>query len=106
MSSSLCIEKAKPSQIKRLSILPRFGFTVDFAGRQLVYRQAPILETVFNVWDRGFSMKNFMDVALTQLREIAMPTLQVPACDAVHSDVTQKTNIDESDCEKGNTKSE
>lgn len=70
MSSMLCVEKAKSSALKRLKFLPRFGIVVDFAGREITYRQAPVLETLVNAGLKGFSMKNFMEVAFQQLDEI------------------------------------
>ena len=73
MSNSFSFEKSKPSNMKRLPLLPRFAVTVDVAGRRMTYRQAPLIETIANMWDRGFSMKNFLDVTFEQLSEIELP---------------------------------
>ena len=70
MSNMICVEKSKPSAVKRLKFLPRFGFVVDVAGREITYRQAPVLETLLNLSKKGLSMKNFMEVAFQQLSEI------------------------------------
>lgn len=76
--NAICVEKSnkpKKSKVKRLNFLPRIGLTIDFAGTQITYRQAPILETVVNLFDRGFSMKNLMDVSFEQLQEISLTKL-------------------------------
>ncbi len=70
MSNMICVEKSKPSSLKRLKFLPRVGLVIDFAGQEITYRQAPLLETLVNLRKRGFSMKNLMEVALTQFSEI------------------------------------
>lgn len=73
MSISISIEKARKSRLKRLSFLPRFGFYLDFGGRQVAYRQTPVLETLFNLRKRRLSARDFFDVALQQLVEVDMP---------------------------------
>lgn len=70
MSNMICVDKSKPSAVKRLKFLPRIGFVVDFAGREVTFRGAPIIETLVNLKERGFSVKNFMEVAYSQLSEI------------------------------------
>lgn len=70
MATSISIEKSKPSKLRRLPFLPRLGFTVDFAGVELSYRQAPILEALFNMKDRGISVEKLLEVSTEQLREI------------------------------------
>lgn|GEM_PF-5183632 len=50
--------------------MPRFGFTLDFAGYELNYRQASIFEALVNLKERGFSLKNLLDVSMEQLCEI------------------------------------
>jgi hypothetical protein len=72
MSTMIQVEKSKPSSLKRLKFLPRFGLVVDFAGREFIYRQAPILETLLNLSVRGLSAKSFMEVAMQQLSEIGL----------------------------------
>lgn len=91
MANSICIEKAKPSKIRRLGFLPRLGITIEVGGKQFTYRQAPIIETIVNVMDRGFSFKNLMDVAQEQLREIELPTLK---------SMKEKANNNQTDGEK------
>ena len=76
MANILCVEKSKKSKVRRLAFLPRFGLTVDIGGRQFIYRQAPMLETVVNLFHRGFSMKNLMNVAHDQLSEIELPKVK------------------------------
>lgn len=70
MSNSLSVEKSKPSRVKRLRFLPRVALFVDFGGRELSYRQAPLLETLYNMRGRKFSLKGLLEVAHQQLSEI------------------------------------
>lgn len=73
MSISISVEKTGKSSVKRLSFLPRIGIVIDFGGRQLTYRQTPVLETLLNLRARGFNMKNFVEIAYRQLLEVDMP---------------------------------
>jgi|GEM_PF-1807089 len=73
MSISISVEKSGKSSVKRLPFLPRFGLTVDFGGRRFTYRQTPVLETLHNLRLRGFSMRNFVEIAYRQLMEVEMP---------------------------------
>jgi hypothetical protein len=70
MSNVISVEKSKPSKVKRLKLLPRIGLVIDFAGKELTYRQVPLLETLLNLRDKKLSVKNFMQVAYQQLNEI------------------------------------
>jgi hypothetical protein len=74
MANVFCVHKSKKSSLKRLPFLPRIGVVVDIGGRQFVYRQAPILETLLNMKKTGFSLKNLVDVSFKQLREINIPS--------------------------------
>ena len=82
MANFLCVEKSKKSTLKRLSLLPRIGVVVDFRGRQFIYRQAPILETLVNMRKSGFSLKNLMSVSFKQLKEITLPEQKEIDCDS------------------------
>ncbi len=77
MASQISLEKAKPSNLKRLTFLPRIGITVDFAGKQFIYRQAPIVETLVNLIDRGFNFKNLINVSVEQLNEINLSAVKL-----------------------------
>ncbi len=66
----VALKKSRPSKLKRLKFLPRFGLTVDFAGRELHYRHTPILETLINLKGKKPSFAGLMEVALEQFREI------------------------------------
>jgi hypothetical protein len=72
MGSFLRVEKSKPTSVKRLSFLPRFGVVIDICGKQFTYRQAPILETLFNLIGKGFTLKGLKEVAFQQLAEIEL----------------------------------
>lgn len=76
MANSISIEKAKPSKVRRLKFLPRLGVTIELGGRQITFRHAPIFETLLNVFDRGLSFKNLIEVSREQLREIEIPKLK------------------------------
>jgi len=70
MANSLSFNKSPKSKLKRLSMLPRFGFTVDFAGYEFSYRQAPILEALMNLRGKSISLQTLLDISLKQLEEI------------------------------------
>lgn len=72
MPSFFSVSKTKKSTLKRLSLLPRIGFVMDFGGRKFVFRQAPILETLINLKKEGFSMKAIMEISRKQFNEISM----------------------------------
>jgi hypothetical protein len=73
MANMFSVNKAERSKLRKLPLLPRIGLTVDVAGRQFTYKHAPILETLLNVRERGFSVKNLVRVASEQLAEIGFP---------------------------------
>jgi hypothetical protein len=77
MINSVSFEKAKRSKVQRLGFLPRFAFTLEIGGRQLSYRSAPTIENLVNLWKRGFSMENFIDIAAQQLSEVQLPKLDL-----------------------------
>ncbi len=80
MANQLCIQKIKKSKTRKLPFLPRIGLTLELGNRQIVFRSAPLLETVLNVWQRGFSQKNLMEVGLEELSEINLPKVKKPNC--------------------------
>ncbi len=59
--------------MKRLEFLPRLGIVVDFAGREFSLRQAPFLETLVNLRGKKANLRNWLEVAVVQLREIRLP---------------------------------
>jgi hypothetical protein len=73
MPNSLCVEKSKRTKTRKLPFLPRFGFIVEIGGRQIAYRQVPLTETLLNLRERGFSMKNLVKVAMEQINEVKFP---------------------------------
>jgi hypothetical protein len=72
MAMIVSLEKAKESKLKRLKWLPRIGLMIDVAGYRLSYRNVPIAETVLNLFETGFSMKNLMKVSTQQCREVEL----------------------------------
>ena len=76
MANMLCLQKTEPSKLRRLPLLPRIGITIELAGRQLTYKQAPLLETLLNLKDRGFNLKNLAKVAQEELDEIRFPVIK------------------------------
>jgi hypothetical protein len=69
------MHKSKRTATRKLPFLPRVGLTVDFAGRHFAFRYAPMLETLMNVRERGFSVKNALSVLRAQLDEVGFPSL-------------------------------
>jgi hypothetical protein len=78
MANMFCVQKVERSKLRKLPMLPRFAVTVEFAGRQFIFKQAPFLETLLNVKDRGFSLKNLLKVAAEELDEIRLPAGKRP----------------------------
>ena len=78
MANQFCINKIKKSKTRKLPFLPRIGLTVELGNRQFVLRSAPLLETILNTVERGFSIKNMMDVGFEELKEIKLPALKKP----------------------------
>lgn len=68
------VERTKKTKTRKLPLLPRLGVVVDFGGRRISYRQAPILETMINLVERGFTRSNFDKIIAEQLYEIALPS--------------------------------
>lgn len=71
MAAFISVDKAKVSKLKRLRFLPRFGFTVDVAGYKITYKQAPILETIYNVaFNKKAPYRGLVSVSIQQCKEI------------------------------------
>lgn len=93
MANSISFGKSKPSKLKRLPFLPRFGFTIDVAGMEFNYRYAPIAETLMNMDLKSFSLKALVETSMKQLKEIKIsPDLDATtsAQDAISSSGTTK----------------
>ena len=73
MATMLSVQKSERSKLRKLPFLPRFGFTIEVAGRQLTYRQVPLLETLLNARERGLTLKNLLSVAAEALDEVRFP---------------------------------
>ena len=67
------VDKKKPSKTRKLPFLPRFGIYVDFAGREFIYKQTPLLETALNLQERGISVSNLLKLMVEQFSEIEFP---------------------------------
>jgi hypothetical protein len=68
--TSINSKKSPKSKIKRLSFLPRFGFTIDFLGYQFNYKQAPIIETLINI--KKSKGRGIIAVSKDQFNEIKL----------------------------------
>ncbi|MEZ4743136.1 MAG: hypothetical protein R3B45_11945 [Bdellovibrionota bacterium] len=73
MGMELKIEKKKSTKTRKAPILPRLGIYIDFCGREIVYRQIPVLETALNLHERGLSMTNLLKITMEQFAEIQFP---------------------------------
>ena len=69
------IERTSRTRTRKLPFLPRLGLVIDIGGRRISYRQAPVLETLFNLLERGATRSNFDKIIAEQLYEIALPSL-------------------------------
>ena len=56
MAYTFYVQKSERTKLRRLPFLPRFGITVEAFGRQLTFKQVPLLETLLNLRDRGLSL--------------------------------------------------
>ena len=68
------VEPAAKTRSRKLPFLPRLGIVVDVAGKRISYRQAPLLETMLNLLERGATLSNFNKIIAEQLYEIALPS--------------------------------
>lgn len=75
MVSVFRIEQSRKTRSRKLPWLPRVGFVLDIGGRRISYRQAPVLETLFNLLERGASKTNLNKIIAEQLYEICLPTV-------------------------------
>lgn len=69
------VEQSPKTRTRKLPLLPRLGLVVDIGGKRISYRQAPMLETVLNLLERGATISNFNKIIAEQLYEIALPSL-------------------------------
>ncbi|MBC7660548.1 MAG: hypothetical protein H7249_12690 [Chitinophagaceae bacterium] len=69
------VDKTDKSRSRKFSLLPRFGVVIDFAGRTYSFRHAPLMETLFNLFERGPSRSNLQKIVTEQLYEISLPSL-------------------------------
>lgn len=72
MASEIQINKSKKSKTRKLPFLPRIGLYIDVAGYEVFIKNAPLGETLWNLYERGFSTTNLTKVAREQLKEIKM----------------------------------
>ena len=73
MAYTFYVQKSERTKLRRLPFLPRFGITVETFGRQLTFKQVPLLETLLNLRDRGLSLSNFRRLAKEEWDEIRFP---------------------------------
>ncbi len=78
MANMFSVNKAERTKTRKLPLLPRFGVTVEIAGRQFTYKQVPFIETVLNLRERGFTVKNLVKLAAEELAEIRFPAGERP----------------------------
>ncbi len=62
MINCLSVNKSKKSKITRLSFLPRLGLFIDVGNYEIIYRHAPIFESLVNLYQKGFSHENFKKI--------------------------------------------
>ena len=74
MAIDFSFNKVKKTKTRKLSILPRIGFSVEFAGKRLTYKHVPFLETILNTKRRDFTLKRMGEVSNNQLQEVALNT--------------------------------
>lgn len=75
MINVLRFERTKKTRSRKFPFLPRFGVVVDIGGHRVSYRQAPLLETLANLIERGATRTNFNKIVSEQLYEITLPSL-------------------------------
>ena len=83
MSASFTVHKSERSRLRRFPFLPRVGFTVDIGGRQFTLKTAPLLETLLNWRDLGFTVANFRKVTADELSEIGFPNRKAQTIAAI-----------------------
>ena len=76
MGMFLYSKRKKPSSIRQMPWLPRFGFYLDIAGIEVVYKQVPMMETVANLMERGFTLSHLNRIKREQFAEIVFPIIK------------------------------
>jgi hypothetical protein len=72
MSNSISFQKSPKSNTRKLPFFPRFGLFIDVGGRQLSYRQVPLLEVLANVIQNKSGMKGFLESTREMLQEVRL----------------------------------
>lgn len=66
----LNLEKSNPSKTSRFPLLPRVGFVFDMCGHKLVFKSAPLLETLAEMKSEGLSFKALVHVSIKLFDEM------------------------------------
>ena len=69
------MDRSDKSRSRKLPFLPRIGIVIDFGGRQFSFRHAPLVETLWNLLERGPNRSNLEKIVTEQLYEISLPSL-------------------------------
>lgn len=72
MALRLSVQKTKQTSTRKLKFLPRVGLTLDLAGRQFTFKQAPFLESVVNMKKKKFNLENLRAISNQILDEITI----------------------------------
>ena len=69
------VDKSEKSRSRKFPLLPRVGIVVDVAGKRFSFRHAPLVETLWNLLERGPTRQNLEKILAEQLYEISLPSL-------------------------------
>jgi len=78
MALRLSVQKTKQTSTRKLKFLPRVGLTLDLAGRQFTFKQAPFLESVVNMRKKKFNLENLRAISNQILDEITLERKRRP----------------------------
>lgn len=77
MANVFITRKSSKSKLSRLSLLPRIGLTIDFAGKQFSYFQVSMIEAFWNMPRGQRTVANLIKLSDQQIKEIKLPTLNM-----------------------------
>ena len=88
MSYEFHWQKKKPTEHRKLPLLPRFGFYVELGGWAVTFKKISVLETLLNLASRGVSKKILEEMDKEQKKQLA--EIQFPK--KKHSDDVMDTS--------------
>ena len=69
-------QRKRSSTRRKLPYLPRVGLYVDFAGYEMMFKHAPLMEAVVELLDKGWPLSQLDNIRKKHLSEIQFPVIR------------------------------